>query len=360
MTLIASSLSLKADGEFHLHDVSFEMSKGEIYTILGRTLAGKTTLLKTIAGLVAPDTGTLTLDGVNFGAVPVWKREVAMVYQQFINYPHLTVYENVAFPLKQKGKRPTDIQDLVMKALSQVGLNGFESRRIQALSGGQQQRVALARSLVKEARIMLLDEPLVNLDYKLREQLRDEFKNIFNSSDASQDAMLIYSSTDPIEAMQLGGQILVMDEGRILQQASAKEVFENPNTAQVAQITNDPGMNIFAGSITDNKIVLNSDIQFDLPAHFNDLKQGAYSFGLRAAAISLHEDGFPFSIELAEISGSETFLHLKHGNIQVVGLLDAVRNFNIGQVVNVRFDIEYLYAFAVDGRLKSSPYGGLK
>ena len=164
MSLIASNLCLKPDTEYHLNDVCFEMSKGEIYTIIGRTLAGKTTLLKTIAGLIAPESGSLTLDGRDFGRIPVWKREVAMVYQQFINYPHLSVYENVAFPLKQRGMQPGEINNRVMKALSQVGLDGFENRKIQALSGGQQQRIFLARALVQNASIYFMDEPFQGVD----------------------------------------------------------------------------------------------------------------------------------------------------------------------------------------------------
>lgn len=359
MSLIASNLCLKADTEYHLNDVCFEMSKGEIYTIIGRTLAGKTTLLKTIAGLIAPDSGTLNLDGRDFGCIPVWKREVAMVYQQFINYPHLSVYENVAFPLKQRGMLKTEIDNRVMKSLLQVGLEGFEERKIQALSGGQQQRVALARSLVKEANIVLLDEPLVNLDYKLREQLREEFRNIFTAK-ASEDAILIYSSTDPVEAMQLGGQILVMDEGRILQQGNAKAVYENPSSTKVSQITNDPAMNLFEGTVAEGKIILSPQIQFDLPRHCQELPPEKYNFGLRAAAITLDEGGFPFTIELSEISGSETFLHLKHEHVKVVGLLDSVQNFNMGETITARFDTTHLYAFATDGTLKSSPYSGMK
>jgi glycerol transport system ATP-binding protein len=281
------------------------------------------------------------------------------VYQQFINYPHLSVYENVAFPLKQRRMPKVEIRKRVMRALSQVGLDGFENRKIQALSGGQQQRVALARSLVKEANIVLLDEPLVNLDYKLREQLREEFRNIF-SAKASENSILIYSSTDPVEVMQLGGQILVMDEGRILQQASAKEVYENPNSIKVSQITNDPAMNLFEGTVADGKVIISSEIHFALPQHCQGLPQGSYTFGLRAAAISLADGGFPFTVELSEISGSETFLHLKHEHVQVVGLLDSVQNFNIGETVSAQFDTAHLYAFATDGRLKSSPYGGLK
>jgi glycerol transport system ATP-binding protein len=197
------------------------------------------------------------------------------------------------------------------------------------------------------------------LDYKLREQLREEFRNIF-SAKASENSILIYSSTDPVEAMQLGGQILVMDEGRILQQASAKEVYENPNSTKVSQITNDPAMNLFEGTVADGKVIISSEIHFALPQHCQGLPQGSYIFGLRAAAISLADGGFPFTVELSEISGSETFLHLKHEHVQLVGLLDSVQNFNIGETVSAQFDTAHLYAFATDGRLKSSPYGGLK
>ncbi|MDB9991978.1 ABC transporter ATP-binding protein [Amylibacter sp.] len=359
MTLAASNLTIERKDEFYLDNISFEMSPGKIYTIIGRTLSGKTTLLKTIAGLISQDSGKLTFNGNDFDIIPVWKRQVAMVYQQFINYPHLNVFENIAFPLKQRKLGKEEINDRVKQAIEQVGLVGFEGRKIQALSGGQQQRVALARSLVKNANILLLDEPLVNLDYKLREQLREEFKKIF-SSKASEEAILIYTTTDPVEAMQLGGEVIVMDEGKIFQQGSAKEIYENPITTKVAEITNDPAMNLFKGEIKGKKIKLNSKIELSLPKHFKDLTNGHYTFGIRASGITLAKSGFPFQIELAEISGSETFLHLGQGQVHVVGLLDAVKNFDIGETVSVIFDIEKLYAFGSDGILMSSPYSGTK
>ena len=166
-----------------------------------------------------------------------------MVYQQFINYPHLNVYENIIFPLKQRKLSEEQIKIDVEGALKTVGLVGFENRKIQELSGGQQQRVALARSLAKKAKILLLDEPLVNLDYKLREQLREEFKRIF-SEGLSQDTILIYSTTDPQEVMELNGEVIVLDEGKVLQKGAAKEIFENPKNLKVAEISNDPPMNI--------------------------------------------------------------------------------------------------------------------
>ena len=334
MDLFAQNLSYKPEQEFHLNDVSFSMKKGKLYTILGRTLAGKTTLLKTIAGLLTPQQGTLTFGGLDFTTLPVWQRNIAMVYQQFINYPHLSVFENVAFPLRQRKIDNVIINAKVTTALENVGLTGFEERKIQALSGGQQQRVALARSLAKEAGILLLDEPLVNLDYKLREQLREEFRNIF-SSQVSSDSILIYSSTYPVEAMQLGGDIIVMDEARVLQQGTAKEVFENPINIRVAQIANDPAMNMMPGDIVEGQIRVNDSISIAVPPHLSSLSSGRYTFGVRAADVSVVAKGIPFNVELAEISGSETYLHVQNGGQTLTGLLDMVKDFSAGDKVNI-------------------------
>jgi glycerol transport system ATP-binding protein len=278
-----------------------------------------------------------------------------MVYQQFINYPHLTVFDNVAFPLKQRKVSTATIQQKVSQALQQVGLQGFEERKIQALSGGQQQRVALARSLVKEAELLLLDEPLVNLDYKLREQLRDEFRGIFNSGLMDQ-SILIYSSTDPVETMQLGGDVVVMDEGSVLQQAKAQDVFEHPADTRVALIANDPAMNLIAGEKTGGMIVINQAIRMDIPRHLKSLMDGRYTFGIRAADISIDKEGDLWEVELSEISGSETFIHLRNGEHSIVGLLEMVKDIQIGEKISVQFDTQWLYAFDQKGDLAASPF----
>ena len=355
MDLVAENLVFRPENEYHLNNVSFTMTRGKLYTILGRTLAGKTTLLKTIAGLIAPDSGSITYSGKEFGSLPVWKRNVAMVYQQFINYPHLTVFDNVAFPLKQRKVSTATIQQKVSQALQQVGLQGFEERKIQALSGGQQQRVALARSLVKEAELLLLDEPLVNLDYKLREQLRDEFRGIFNSGLMDQ-SILIYSSTDPVETMQLGGDVVVMDEGSVLQLAKAQDVFEHPADTRVALIANDPAMNLIAGEKTGGMIVINQAIRMDVPRHLESLMDGRYTFGIRAADISIDKEGDLWEVELSEISGSETFIHLRNGEHSIVGLLEMVKDIQIGEKISVQFDTQWLYAFDQKGDLAASPF----
>ena len=357
MNLIGKNITYKPDNQFHLNDVSFDFKKGNLYTILGRTLSGKTTFLKTIAGLLNPDTGELSFEDKDFSKIPVWERNVAMVYQQFINYPHLNVYENIIFPLKQRKLSEEQIKMDVEDALKTVGLVGFENRKIQELSGGQQQRVALARSLAKKAKILLLDEPLVNLDYKLREQLREEFKRIF-SEGLSQDTILVYSTTDPQEVMELNGEVLVLDEGKVLQKGPAKEIFENPKNLKVAEISNDPPMNILKGIKGSDKLNF-ENISISLPAYLKNLEDQNYYFGIRASEIKLDNEGDEFEIELAEISGSETLLHLKKGNSKVIALIEEVMNFKIHEKVKVKFNENKFYAFNNNEELVSSPYGVL-
>ena len=356
MNLVAENLNYKPDDQFHLNEVSFNFKKGNIYTILGRTLSGKTTLLKTIAGLLTPDSGSMKFEDRDFLKVPVWERNIAMVYQQFINYPHLNVYENVAFPLKQRKIDNNEINYVVLKSLKSVGLEGYENRKIQELSGGQQQRVSLARSLVKNAKILLLDEPLVNLDYKLREQLREEFKNIF-SQGLSEESIVIFSTTDPREAMELNGEVIAIDEGKVLQVGPAKEIFENPKTLKVAEISNDPQMNILNANIDSNKIKFEG-IEIDVPNHLSNLKDKNFNLGIRASDILLSDSGFEFEVELAEISGSETLLHLKRGDVKIITSIEEVMNFNINDKVKINFNTKKVYAFNESGILASSPFGG--
>ena len=355
MNLIGENITYKPDDQFHLNNVSFNFKKGNLYTILGRTLSGKTTFLKTIAGLLNPDSGNLSFEDNDFIKIPVWERNVAMVYQQFINYPHLNVYENIIFPLKQRKISEDQIKKDVEEALKTVGLVGFENRKIQELSGGQQQRVALARSLAKKAKILLLDEPLVNLDYKLREQLREEFKRIFTQG-LSEDTILIYSTTDPQEVMELNGEVIVLDEGKVLQKGPAKEIFENPRTLKVAEISNDPPMNILKGTKNSEKLSF-ENILINSPSHFKNLSDQGYNFGIRASEIKLDDQGEEFEIELAEISGSETLLHLKKGDSKVIALIEEVMNFKIHEKVKIKFNENKLYAFDQNEELVSSPYG---
>ncbi len=354
--LIGNNISLEVGGESHLSDVSFEMAPGKLYTILGRTLAGKTTLLKSIAGLVQINSGSLSNGGVDFLQVPVWKRNVAMVYQQFINYPHFTVYKNIAFPLRKQGLDRSEIDRRVRRAIEQVGLQGFEERRIQALSGGQQQRVALARSLAKSSQILLLDEPLVNLDYKLRETLREELKTLI-SSQFNAESIVVYSSTDPLEAMQFGGDLIVMDEGRILQQGPAVEVFEHPATCRVAEITNDPSMNLWSAQLDGDRFRVAPGLDLPRPERMRDLAPTDYTVGFRANDIRIEEGGLDFEVELSEIAGSETIIHLRRGEKRMIARVEGVVSLQMQQTVPVKINTDWLYAFNSNQHLVHSPFG---
>lgn len=351
MALILEHIDIRMNGVAHLDDVSLTFRRGGLYTILGRTLAGKTTLLRAIAGLQEPQKGTLTLHGKDYLHLPVWERRVAMVYQQFINYPHLSVLENVMFPLRRAGVLPEEAKRRAREVLAMVGLAGFEMRRPSALSGGQQQRVALARALVKRAEILLLDEPLVNLDYKLREQLREEFQNIF---EGQKDAIVVYTTTEPPEAIQLGHELVVMDEGAVIQRGEPLAVFNAPATIRCARIINDPPINIFEGAIESGAILLRGGVCLPLPSHLAHLSQGGYCFGLRTSDLSLG-GAIGSKVELSEISGSQTILHLSGDIGEFILFQDGVSQHAIGSMVQVHLDSDRMYAFSVGGDLVAAP-----
>ncbi|MCP4334332.1 MAG: ABC transporter ATP-binding protein, partial [Gammaproteobacteria bacterium] len=176
----------------HLKDVSLDFESGSRNVLLGRTLAGKTSLLRVMAGIDRPTRGKILIDGRDVTGVSVRKRSVAMVYQQFINYPSLTVYKNIASPLKVSAVPRTEIDQRVRETAKMLHLEDFLDRLPAELSGGQQQRIAIARALIKDAQLLLLDEPLVNLDYKLREELRIELQEIFEQ----REAVVVYTTTE--------------------------------------------------------------------------------------------------------------------------------------------------------------------
>src|SRR5262245_5090815 len=188
-------------GATHIKDVSLKLQHGSLNVLLGPTLSGKTSLMRLMAGLAIPTAGTVWFDGVDVTGVPGQKRKIAMVYQQFINYPAMTVFENIASPLRVAGHERSTIDREVRQAAALLKLTPYLDRLPLSLSGGQQQRTAIARAIVKNAGLVLLDEPLVNLDYKLREELRDELPRIF----AATGAIFIYATTEPHEALLLGG-----------------------------------------------------------------------------------------------------------------------------------------------------------
>ena len=345
-------VSRTEDGEVHLADINFTFEAGKFYTILGRTGAGKTSLMRALMGLLPLDRGQVLLDGQDITAHPVWERKMAMVYQQFINYPHLNVLDNVAFPLRRQGVRKSEARARAREFLELVDLGSMLDRRPSQLSGGQQQRVALARALVKEARTLMLDEPLVNLDYKLREQLREQFPRIL---ERNRNSVILYATTEPREAMQLGDEILVMHEGRILDTGPPEAIFDRPANVQVATIMGDPPISTFPGVIEGDTLRLGGGIS--IPGIRRALPgDGEYLVGVRPIDINI-PGPIPAQVAISEVSGSETVVHLITPFGDVLMLSQGVSSYDPDERLEIGFVADNLYFFSTDGRLISAPYG---
>jgi glycerol transport system ATP-binding protein len=354
MTYLLDNLTVKQGSDIHLDGLTLSLPNAGVVTVIGRTLAGKTTLLKVLAGLVAPNSGSLTKDGADLLTIPAWQRRVGMVYQQFVNYPHLSVRDNIVFPLKRSGLKPAAIAEKLSYVTELLGLAPLLDRRPSELSGGQQQRVALARSLVKDTDFLLLDEPLVNLDYKLREQLRDEFRRIFHASD---NRLVVYSTTEPLEAMIMQGLVVVMHEGKVVQVGDYRDVYRRPANTTAATIFNDPPMNLFDGRIEAGEVKIGGDISVEIPRHFADLSAEKYVFGIRASEAVLG-GGIPGRVALAEINGSTTVLHLDMPFGNLVLEREGVDLYAIGDTVTVSLPPASLFAFDADTRnLVAAPAG---
>src|ERR1700761_1116369 len=242
MSVTLDHVTRTVDGVQTIRDVSLTLEKGTLSVLLGPTLSGKTSIMRLLASLDKPATGRVLVDGKDVTGFDVRQRSVAMVYQQFINYPSLTVYENIASPLRVQRKPRAEIEKRVQEAARLLKLEPYLHRTPLQLSGGQQQRTAIARALVKGADLVLLDEPLANLDYKLREELRTELPRIVEAS----GAIFVYATTEPSEALLLGGNTICMWEGKALQVGQTAKVYRRPDTLRVAQVFFDPPLNTVA------------------------------------------------------------------------------------------------------------------
>lgn len=335
-----------------LRGLDAQFQPGRIYTILGRTGAGKTELLRTLIGLDPISGGAIRLDGADLARVPVRSRQMAMVYQQFINYPHLDVLQNVAFPLRRQRMGRATAEAKAREALRLVGLEGFEARKPSALSGGQQQRVALARAIAKQARILLMDEPLANLDYKLREQLREEFPRLLHRN---ADSIILYTTTEPAEAMQLGDEMIVMHDGRIVAQGDPGALFDAPPSVEVARVISDPPISIIPAIAEDGALGLGDGTRLALPG----LPAGAtgpVQLGIRPDALGIG-DGIAATVTLAEFSGSDSIVHLRLPFGEAVMLLEGIHDIAPGAGLGVTLDPGRLLVFAADGTFLTKGQG---
>jgi len=357
LVLELERVTVVSGGQTHLYGVDLRLVPGAINVLLGPTQAGKTTLMRVMAGLDKPATGRVLADGRDVTGVSVRQRNLAMVYQQFINYPAMTVFDNIASPLKLQKTAADEVTRRVNEVAARLHIEHLLQRRPAELSGGQQQRCALARALVKRASLVLLDEPLVNLDYKLREELRVELATLF----ADGKTTVVYATTEPLEALLLGGYTAIVDKGRVLQHGPTLDVYNAPASVEVAAVFNDPPMNMLVSDLTAQGTA-RLPIGIEVPVRQAANGAGACRIGIRPGHLRLaprtaQSVAVPCRLELAELSGSETFLHLHThtGGIDLIAQLQGVHQIELGTQLDVFIDPDELFIFGADTKLLSGP-----
>ena len=339
-------------GVDHIRDVSLVLAHGSLNVLLGPTLSGKTSLMRLMAGLDAPTSGKVFFDGADVTGVPVQKRNVAMVYQQFINYPAMTVYENIASPLRVAGADRDRIDREVRQAAELLKLTPYLDRTPLNLSGGQQQRTALARAIVKNASLVLLDEPLANLDYKLREELPKLF--------SATGAIFVYATTEPHEALLLGGHTATLSEGRVTQFGRTIDVFRRPVDLVTARTFADPPLNTIVLRKSGTAFGMEGGIALPVPAEIAGIPDGLYTVAFQPHHISLYArapGAVPLEAKVSanEITGSESFIHLDFADARWVMLQPGIHHFEPDQTVRVYVDPRHLMVFDQTGRAVEAP-----
>ncbi|RAI55138.1 ABC transporter ATP-binding protein [Roseicella frigidaeris] len=349
MSILLDGLGLSAGGRPVLHPVSLELPAGTPNVLLGPTGAGKTTLLRLLAGLDRPSEGRLLEAGREVTGLPPRRRSVAMVYQQFINYPSFTVFENIAAPLRVARLPKPEIEARVQEAARLLRLAPYLARRPLELSGGQQQRTAIARALVRRAALVLMDEPLANLDYKLREELREELPKLF----AESGSVFVYATTEPAEALLLGGRVATLSEGRVTQCGPAGEVFRRPADLATARVFSDPPLNEAPARLAGGQLRFGAGAA--IPAPEAGLAEGACTIGIRAHQLSLDPlpgaVALPATVRVAEVTGSESYVHLDVGDLAWVVLAPGIRRPEPGAAATIWLDPRRCLVFGGDGRL---------
>jgi len=336
----------RVGADTHIYDASLILEPGKFNVLLGTTLSGKTTLMRLMAGLEKPTSGEVWCDGKNVTGMHVQKRSVAMVYQAFINYPSFSVFDNIASPLKVARLPRKEIDARVNKIAEVLKLTEMLGRQPSELSGGQQQRTALARALVKEADLVLLDEPLANLDYKLREELREQLPKLFSDTGAT----VVYATSEPLEALMLGGYTATLNEGRVLQYGETAKIFRAPSSLQSARVFSDPPINSAEIEKQGQRINLDRDVSWDAPAQMLDRPDGRYRMALRAYQLLTEQQAVKVQgqVQAVEISGSETTVRMLMGGRTWVSETHGIHHYETGQQAEFYFDPNRCMYFDAD------------
>jgi glycerol transport system ATP-binding protein len=350
MALELIDITKRPGADAHIHPTSLVFPEGSFNVLLGTTLAGKTTLMQLMAGIQKPTTGTIRFRGKDVTGVAVQQRNVSMVYQQFINYPNFSVYDNIASPLKVAGMDRAEIDRRVMAAAELLRLKPMLKRRPSELSGGQQQRTAIARAIVKDSDLILLDEPLANLDYKLREELRDELPKLF----AGRNAIVIYATTEPTEALLFGGNTATLHEGRITQFGPTASIYRMPRDLVTAQVFSDPPINTARVEKRGDRLSIFGGKSWPAGASAAGLPDGSYILGVRPHHVTPQPAaGNTGDIEgrvlVTELSGSESVIHLDVGGETWVSQSHGIHPFEVGTHATLHAEIDRGLFFSPSG-----------
>jgi multiple sugar transport system ATP-binding protein len=301
-----------------LDGVDLDVAAGEFFVILGPSAAGKTTTLRTIAGLERPDAGTIAFAGQDVTHAPVQGRGMSMIFQTFALYPHLSTFDNLAYPLREQRVAAAETRRRVSEIAEMLGIAHTLARRPATLSGGEQQRLAIGRALIRRPRLLLLDEPLTNLDAKLRHDTRAEFKRLHRELGTT----MVYATPDQLEALTMGERIAVLRDGRIVQVGTPAELYEAPATSFVATVVGAPPMNLLPGTVRARSGGVVVELAFgeiDASRWHGAVTPGAeVIFGIRPhdlAPVTVPGNGsrFPATVHLIEPLGDVTVLDVEAG-----------------------------------------------
>ena len=353
-----ANLQITDEGVVAVQQFSLDIDDREFIVLVGPSGCGKSTTLRMVAGLEEISGGELYIGDRLVNDVPPKDRDIAMVFQNYALYPHMSVYDNMAFSLKLKKVPKPEIDKKVREAAEILDITHYLERKPKALSGGQRQRVAIGRAIVRNPQVLLMDEPLSNLDAKLRNQMRAEIIKLRQKINTT----FIYVTHDQTEAMTLGDRIVIMKDGFIQQIGTPQEVFNHPTNLFVAGFIGTPQMNFFNGcklvlegdkyavEILGKSILLSDKQQIALKA--NNQKPCNIIVGVRPVHMQLDEGGFSGKIEVSEMMGSELHLHMNVNGADVVAIIPTVgldvQAYSIGSTVNFSFKPELMHLFDTD------------
>lgn len=329
-----------------LNDVNLTINPNEFFAFLGPSGSGKTTTLRILAGLEDIEGGQILFDSKDITHSSPGSRDVAMVFQSYALYPHMSVFENIAFPLKMDGIKKNEINELVMHASLRVKIEHLLKRKPGQLSGGQQQRVALARAIVRKPKLFLLDEPLSNLDAKLRLETRVELKNLHKNLNVT----TVYVTHDQEEAMTLANRIGIFLKGKLMQVGTPKEIFDNPSSLDVAGFIGNPPMNLLEAEIKNKNLIVEGNLITNFKSKYENRKN--IIVGIRPNDISINNNGIKAKIYLVEQLGDSSILNLLLKEKIIKCKVNENTNLEEGEEIKISLNSEKIYLFDKNTGLK--------